>query len=107
MNAHLVGGYLRERLDELKEKHPLVGDVRGMGLMQGLELVEDRKTKVPAAQAVLDMFEETRRQGVLIGKGGLYGNVIRLGLPLTAAKSHVDELVAALDKGLAVAGKKR
>lgn len=104
-NARVVGGYLREKLDELKEKHPLVGDVRGLGLMQGLELVKDRKTKEPAPQAVLDLFEETKRRGVLIGKGGLYGNVIRTGLHLNATRAHVDELVDALDQGLSHAAK--
>ena len=68
--------------------------------MQALELVKDRKTKEPAPQAVLAVFEETKRRGVLIGKGGLYGNVIRTGLPLNATRDHVDELAAALDHGL-------
>jgi 4-aminobutyrate aminotransferase len=104
-NARVVGSYLRQKLDGLKECHPLVGDVRGMGLMQALELVTDRKTKQPAPQAVLDVFEETRRAGVLIGKGGLYANVIRTGLPLNATQSHVDELVAALDRGLTFAAR--
>ncbi len=104
-NARVVGAHLRLQLEQLKERHPLVGDVRGMGLMQALELVVDRKTKEPAPQAVLEVMEETRRQGVLIGKGGLYGNVIRLGLPLVATKAHADELVAALDKGLAAAAR--
>jgi 4-aminobutyrate aminotransferase len=104
-NARLVGAYLREKLEALKEKYPLVGDVRGMGLMQGIELVKDRKTKEPAPEAVLKVFEETKRQRVLIGKGGLWGNVIRLGPPLNSDKSHVDELVAALDGGLAFAAK--
>jgi 4-aminobutyrate aminotransferase-like enzyme len=105
-NARVVGAYLREKLEELKRKHPLVGDVRGLGLMQALELVQDRTTKEPAPQAVLDVFEETKRQGVLIGKGGLYANVIRTGLPLNATTAHVDELAAALDRGLAFAGRK-
>ncbi|MEO8218331.1 MAG: aspartate aminotransferase family protein [Acidobacteriota bacterium] len=100
-NAAVVGAYLRERLEVLKEKYPIIGDVRGMGLMQGIECVEDRKTKVPAPKAVLKVFEETRRRGVLIGKGGLYGNVIRLGPPLIASRSDIDELVAALDAGFA------
>jgi 4-aminobutyrate aminotransferase len=99
-NSAVVGAYLRERLEELKARHPVVGDVRGMGLMQALELVKDRKTKEPASQAVLRVFEETRRRGVLVGKGGLYANVIRTGLPLIATKDNVDELVAALDAGL-------
>jgi 4-aminobutyrate aminotransferase-like enzyme len=92
-----VGGYLRERLDGLKEKHQAIGDVRGMGLMQAIEVVKDRVTKEPDPQGVASVFEETRRRGVLIGKGGLHGNVIRLGPPLIAGKEHVDELVDALD----------
>ena len=99
-NAAMVGAYFRERLEELKEKHAVIGDVRGMGLMQALELVKDRETKEPHPQAVLKVFEETKRRGVLIGKGGLYANVIRTGMPLIATKDHVDELASALDAGL-------
>jgi len=98
-NARIVGSYLREKLEELKEKYPIIGDVRGMGLMQGIELVKDRETKEPAPEAVLKVFEETKRRGVLIGKGGLYGNVIRTGMMLNSTKDNVDELIAALDKG--------
>jgi 4-aminobutyrate aminotransferase-like enzyme len=101
-NARIVGSYLREKFEELKEKYPIIGDVRGMGLMQGIELVKDRETKEPAPQAVLTVFEETKRQGVLIGKGGLYGNVIRTGMMLNSTKDNVDELAAALDKGFAL-----
>jgi 4-aminobutyrate aminotransferase len=100
-NAKVVGDYLRERLMGLQERYDVIGDVRGMGLMQAIELVKDRKTKEPDPQAVLKVFEETRRRGVLVGKGGLYGNVIRLGPPLIATKDHMDELVTALDAGLA------
>ncbi len=99
-NARVVGNYLREKLEELKDKHPIIGDVRGMGLMQGIELVKDRQTKEPAPEAVLKVFEETKRQGVLIGKGGLYGNVIRTGMMLNTTKDNVDELIKALDAGL-------
>ncbi|HVS31421.1 MAG TPA: aspartate aminotransferase family protein [Thermoanaerobaculia bacterium] len=100
-NAAVVGGYLREKLEALKDKYQVIGDVRGMGLMQAIECVEDRKTKVPAPGAVLRVFEETRRRGVLIGKGGLFGNVIRIGPPLIATKSDIDELVTALDGAFA------
>jgi 4-aminobutyrate aminotransferase-like enzyme len=100
-NAAEVGAYLRRRLDELKDKYPVIGDVRGLGLMQGLELVKDRETKEPAPQAVLRVFEETRRRGVLIGKGGLYGNVIRTGMMLNSTKDHVDEMIGALDASFA------
>lgn len=102
-NARTTGDYLRSRLEELKEKHPSIGDVRGMGLMQGIELVKDRKTKEPHPEGVNVLFEETKKRGVLIGKGGLYGNVIRTGMPLIASKSDVDELVEALDAGLTLA----
>ena len=100
-NAAVVGAHLRARLEELKDKYPVIGDVRGLGLMQGLELVCDRETKEPNPQAVLKVFEETKRRGVLIGKGGLYGNVIRTGMMLNSTKENVDELIAALDAGLA------
>ncbi len=98
-NCKVVGDYLREKLCGLFERYDVIGDVRGMGLMQAVELVVDRKTKQPNPQAVLKVFEETKKQGVLIGKGGLYGNVIRTGMMLNSTKDNVDELVSALDKG--------
>ena len=100
-NARVVGDYLRGKLEELKAKYPVIGDVRGMGLMQAIECVKERETKEPYPQAVLRVFEETRKRGVLIGKGGLYGNVIRIGPPLIATKSDMDELVTALDGAFA------
>ncbi len=101
-NARVVGDYLRARLIELKDKYLVIGDVRGMGLMQGIELVVDRQSKEPNPQAVLKVFEETKRQGVLIGKGGLHGNVIRTGMMLNSTKDNVDELISALDTGFAL-----
>jgi 4-aminobutyrate aminotransferase len=92
-----IGDYFRTKLEELKDKYPVIGDVRGMGLMQAVELVKDRETKEPAPQAVMQVFESTKKRGVLIGKGGLYGNILRLGPPLIAEKVHIDELIAALD----------
>ncbi len=101
-NAAVVGAYLHERLEELKTKYTIIGDVRGLGLMQALELVKDRDTKEPHPQAVLKVFEETKRRGVLLGKGGLYGNVIRTGMMLNSTKDHVNELVEALDGSFAI-----
>jgi 4-aminobutyrate aminotransferase-like enzyme len=100
-NAQVVGGYLREKLMGLQERYDVIGDVRGMGLMQALEFVKDRKTKEPDAASLMKVFDETKRRGVLIGKGGLYGNVMRIGPPLIASKSDIDELVSAIDAGLA------
>jgi len=101
-NCRVVGDYFHDQLLELQQKYPIIGDVRGMGIMQAIELVKDPKTKEPNPQAVLTVFEETKRQGVLIGKGGLYGNVIRTGLMLNSSKSTVDKLISALDAGLAL-----
>jgi len=66
-NAQEMGNYLREGLDGLKEKYPVIGEVRGMGLIQGMELV--KANKAPAPDAVLDLFEKTKEEGLLIGKG--------------------------------------
>ncbi|MGH9777747.1 MAG: aminotransferase class III-fold pyridoxal phosphate-dependent enzyme, partial [Candidatus Acidiferrales bacterium] len=97
-NAHTVGAYFRKKLEELQEKYPLIGDVRGMGLMQGLELVKDRKTKEPAAAELTQLLERSRENGLLIGKGGLFGNVVRLSPPLNIGKADVDEAIRLLDK---------
>lgn len=102
-NSAVVGGYFRQRLDELKDKYPVIGDVRGMGLMQAVELVKDRETKEPDPQSVMKVFEETKKRHVLVGKGGLYGNVIRTGMMLNSTKDHVDELIAAMDASFAAA----
>ncbi len=99
-NAHEVGGYFRQKLEQLKEKHLLVGDVRGMGLMQGVELVKDRKTKEPASQETNALMDRCKNNGLLIGKGGLYSNVLRISPPLNIGKADVDEAVRILDKSL-------
>ena len=101
-NCRVVGDYFHDRLLELQQKYPIIGDVRGMGIMQGIEIVKDPATKEPNPQAVMTVFEETKRQGVLIGKGGLYGNVIRTGLMLNSTTDQVDELIRALDAGFAL-----
>ena len=96
-----VGQRLREGLEKLGDKYPLIGEVRGMGLMQGVELVKDQRSKEPAPQEVAFLFEETRKRGLLIGKGGLYANVLRIAPPLTAQAEHVDEALEILDHALA------
>ncbi len=99
-NCDVVGRYFRGKLEELQQKYPLIGDVRGMGLMQGLELVKDRQTKEPAAEATAQLMERARENGLLIGKGGLYGNVIRMSPMLNISKADVDEAVRLLDESL-------
>ena len=90
-NTHVVGGYFRAKLEELQAKYPLIGDVRGMGMMQALELVRDRQTKEPAPSEASQLMERARDNGLLIGKGGLYGNVIRMAPPMNITKADVDE----------------
>jgi len=99
-NADRAGSHFRHKLEELQQKHPLIGDVRGMGLMQGLELVKDPKTKEPAPAETNQFMERCRSNGLLIGKGGLYGNVIRLSPPLNISLNDVDEAVRLMDKSL-------
>jgi 4-aminobutyrate aminotransferase-like enzyme len=100
INAAETGAYLRSRLEELKAKHALIGDVRGMGLMQALELVEDRESRAPAPEATAALMEAARENRLLIGKGGLYGNVIRVSPPLNISKSDVDDFALRLDASL-------
>jgi 4-aminobutyrate aminotransferase len=99
-NSAAVGAYFRDNLENLQRKYPLIGDVRGKGLMQGLELVKDRATKEPAPEATSQLLERARENGLLIGKGGLYGNVIRLSPMLNISRSDVDEAIRLLDKSL-------
>jgi 4-aminobutyrate aminotransferase len=100
-NAHVVGNYFRGKLEELQQKHPLIGDVRGMGLMQALELVKDRITKEPAPEATTQVMERARQNGLLIGKGGLYGNTLRLAPMLNTSKADVDVAIKLLDQSFA------
>lgn len=93
----VVGAQLRTGLEKLQDKYPVIGDVRGMGLMQGIEMVVDRETKEPARAAIAHLFEETRTLGLLIGKGGLYGNVVRVTPPLTATADDVARALEILD----------
>ncbi len=98
-NAQVVGDHLGQGLAALKEKYPVVGDARGMGLMRALELVGENKTPDPAS--VLQVFEETRQRGLLIGKGGLYNNTLRITPPLNISKADVDVALRILDESFA------
>ncbi len=103
-NARSTGGRLADGLRELMTRHPLIGDVRGRGLMLGVELVRDRGTKEPARQETLDLLEHARRLGLLLGKGGLDGNVLRIKPPLCITPADVDFALDVLDQALSRIG---
>jgi 4-aminobutyrate aminotransferase-like enzyme len=98
--ASRLGKRLRGRLDQMKEKHALVGDVRGMGLMQALELVRDRKTKEPAAAETARLQEACKKRGLLIGKGGLYNNTVRIAPPMLIGDAEIDHACDVIDAAL-------
>jgi alanine-glyoxylate transaminase / (R)-3-amino-2-methylpropionate-pyruvate transaminase len=97
-NALRVGGHLKARLLDLQERRPLIGEVRGMGLMLGVELVRDRITKEPASSEAADVLELCKQRGLLIGKGGLSGNVLRIKPPMCLTLDDADFLVDCLDE---------
>ena len=101
VNAAEVGAYLKGKMLELQDKHSLIGEVRGMGLMLGIELVQDRKSKTPATAETGMIMEATREHRILLGKGGLYGNVLRISPPLNISKTDVDEFARLLDRSFA------
>jgi 4-aminobutyrate aminotransferase len=100
-NAHKLGSRLRQGLDALAARCPVVGDVRGKGLMVGIELVEPGSTE-PYPAAAAQVLEEARRGGLLLGKGGLHGNVLRVAPPLSVSEAEIDEGLGIL--GAAIAG---
>ena len=102
-HAEAMGRILREGLEALKGKHTVIGDVRGKGLMQGLELVQNEKAgdRAPNQAATLRLLEETKRRGLFIGRGGVYGNVLRIAPPLVIAKAQIDDALKILDESFA------
>jgi alanine-glyoxylate transaminase / (R)-3-amino-2-methylpropionate-pyruvate transaminase len=99
-NALRVGDRLKAGLARLAEKHALIGDVRGLGLMLGVELVKDRATKTPASAECAAVFERARELGLLVGKGGLSGNTLRIKPPMIVTAEDADFIVAVLDEAL-------
>ncbi len=100
-NALDVGTWLKERLFGLQDKHQVIGDVRGMGLMVGIELVRDRQSKEPAPDILVRVQEGAKKRGLIIGRGGLHSNTIRLCPPLIATRTDVDSAIEILDEAFA------
>jgi len=98
-NSAAMGKLLRAGLEAMKARHAIIGDVRGRGLMQGLELVRDERggDRTPAPEAALRLLEETKKRGLLIGRGGLYGNVLRVAPALIVEKADIEAALDVLD----------
>jgi 4-aminobutyrate aminotransferase-like enzyme len=99
-NAQARGDELRAALVEMQSRHPWIGDVRGMGLMQGIEIVEDPATKVPDKKRTAALMEATREEGLLIGQGGLHGTVIRIGPSLLITEDEMAEGIERLGRAV-------
>jgi len=102
-NAHAIGTHLKDRLSELQERQPLIGQIRGMGLMLGVELVRDRQTKEPASSETIGVIELARERGLLLGKGGLHDNVVRIKPPMCLTRDDADFIIDCLDEVLRLA----
>jgi alanine-glyoxylate transaminase/(R)-3-amino-2-methylpropionate-pyruvate transaminase len=97
-NALKLGNYILAGLEKLKARHKVIGDVRGRGLMLGIEMVKDRVTKQPASTECSEVLENARELGLLIGKGGLWGQTIRFAPPMCLTQVDADFLLAVLDE---------
>jgi len=100
-NTKAMGDRLRDGLNQLAKKHLLIGDVRGRGLLMGIELVKDRNSKAYASAECSDLLDRCKNKGLLLGKGGLFGNVLRIAPPLTIKEKHVDFMLKVIDESLA------
>ncbi|OGF56307.1 MAG: 4-aminobutyrate transaminase [Candidatus Fraserbacteria bacterium RBG_16_55_9] len=99
--AEHLGSLLEERFQEMQEQYDLVGDVRGVGAMQAIELVKDRQTKEPASEETAQIIQGTLKQGVIFAKAGLYGNVIRMLIPLVMSDEELNDGLDVLEGVLA------
>lgn len=99
-NARTQGAYLVDGFKNLMKTQKLIGDVRGRGLLLGIELVKDRTTKEHAPAETAQVMEVAREKGVLLGKGGLFGNVLRFAPPLTITRAQCDQVLKVLDESL-------
>jgi 4-aminobutyrate aminotransferase-like enzyme len=96
-HAKQIGGYFRDRLLDLQQRHPLIGDVRGQGLYLGVELVHDRASKQPATDVAFQVTEAMKEQGVIVFPNGVHDNVLKIKPPMIFQAEHVDLYVEALD----------
>jgi 4-aminobutyrate aminotransferase len=99
-NAYKVGDRLHRGLKDLEDRYDVVGEVRGKGLMIGVELVTDGESKAPSPEAAGKVMESCKERGLLVGKGGLYGNVLRISPPLSISEDDAERAVETLEVAL-------
>ncbi len=95
-----LGSWVEQQLQAMAERHPIIGDVRGLGLMIGVELVLDRSTKQPAPAQAVEIRRYCRERGVLVGVGGQDGNVVRIQPPLMIPREQLERALEVLDGAL-------
>jgi 4-aminobutyrate aminotransferase-like enzyme len=100
-NASQLGAWIRSALEELMSRHELIGDVRSLGLLVGVELVRDRESREPATLEAGIVLNAMRELGVLIGTTGRPGNVLKIRPPLVISREEAEVLISALDRVLA------
>ena len=101
-NALRMGEMMKQRLLEMMEHNPYIGDVRGMGLVMGVELVKDKATKEPAADLTKKMIDICAQHGLLIGSVGVFGNVVRVAPPLCITEAEAQESLDLFEKALSL-----
>jgi alanine-glyoxylate transaminase/(R)-3-amino-2-methylpropionate-pyruvate transaminase len=99
-NSLQIGAQLVQGFEKLAQKHSIIGQVRGKGLMLGVELVKDRTTKEPAKEECAEVFERCKELGLLIGKGGLWGNTLRIKPPMCLNAADADFMLAVIDEAM-------
>lgn len=99
-NSLRLGAHILAGLEKLKARHKVIGDVRGKGLMLGIEFVKDRTTKQPGKEECAQAVENARELGLLLGKGGLWGQTIRFAPPMCITEADADFLLAVLDEAI-------
>jgi len=99
-NSAQIGQYMLNKLKAIAQDCDYLGDVRGMGLVMGMEFVKDKQTKEPAPELIKPIMTECANNGLLVGSVGMYGNVIRVAPPLVITKQEVDESIGIMEKVL-------
>jgi alanine-glyoxylate transaminase/(R)-3-amino-2-methylpropionate-pyruvate transaminase len=99
-NSRNIGARLIHGFEKMADKHSIIGQVRGKGLMLGVELVKDRNTKEPAKEECAEVFERCKDLGLLIGKGGLWGNTLRIKPPMCLSTADADFMLEVIDEAM-------